>query len=121
MEVKIVSSYKEKQAAFAIRKIVFVNEQHVSIEDEIDKHEDDAIHFICNYDGKTIGAGRLRFVDNYGKLERICVLKEFRGQSFGKQIITKMEKVATEHQYHLVKLHAQTHAEQFYQRLGYKT
>lgn len=117
----MVSTDEEKQVAFTIRKIVFVHEQHVPIEEEIDKHEDEAIHFICYYDGKAIGVGRLRFVDHYGKLERICVLKEFRGQSFGKQIITKMENVAAAHKYKLVKLHAQTHAEQFYQSLGYKT
>ena len=121
MEVKIVTTERERELVYSIRKKVFVEEQHVPIEEEIDKHEDEAIHFICYSDGKAVGASRLRIIDNYGKLERICVLKEFRGQSLGKQIIVKMEEIALKHGCNLTKLHAQTHAEQFYKHLGYTT
>src|SRR5690625_183691 len=121
MEVKIVTTKRERELVYKIRKKVFVEEQHVPIEEEIDTHEEEAIHFICYHNEKPIGASRRRFVENYGKLERICVLKEYRGQSFGKKIIAKMEKTTIKHNYKLAKLHAQIHAEKFYEQLGYKT
>lgn len=121
MNVKVIESEQEKQLAFTIRNIVFVKEQNVPAEMEIDEFEDESIHFICYDDEQAIGAGRLRFIDSYGKLERICVLKSHRGKSYGKKIIEKMEDEISSKGYTKAKLHAQTHAKQFYEQLGYKT
>lgn len=49
------------------------------------------------------------------------MLKEARGKSFGKEIIQAMEKVVQEKGFKKAKLNAQTHAEGFYQKLGYHT
>ncbi|HLR64075.1 MAG TPA: GNAT family N-acetyltransferase [Pseudogracilibacillus sp.] len=121
MLVKIATSQEEKNIMYDIRKTVFVEEQLVPIEEEIDEHEDDAIHFICYVDDKAVGAARLRFIDDYGKLERICVLKAYRGQSIGTRIIGTMEEEIKKHQYKTAKLHAQQYAEAFYEKLGYQT
>jgi DNA-binding XRE family transcriptional regulator len=50
----------------------------VPAEEEIDQHEDDSTHFVFYKDKIPTGAGRFRSVDGYGKVERICVLKEAR-------------------------------------------
>lgn len=121
MSVKIINTEQEKQLAFSIRNIVFVEEQNVPPEIEIDEFEDEAIHFICYDDEQAIGAGRLRFVEQYGKLERICILKSHRGKSYGKKIIKKMEEEIINKGYTKAKLHAQTHAIHFYEQLGYET
>lgn len=118
--VKVVETEREKQASYNVRKKVFIEEQNVPPEIEVDEHEDDAIHFVCYYEDKIIGASRLRFIGEHGKLERICVLKEYRGQSFGKKIIARMEDEILHHQYSKALLNAQTHAKQFYEQLGYK-
>nr|WP_077297328.1 GNAT family N-acetyltransferase [Virgibacillus pantothenticus] len=121
MMITRVTTKEELEHAYHVRTIVFIQEQNVSPEEEMDEYDDEAIHFIA-YDGKTpIGASRLRFVDNYGKLERICVLNEYRGQSIGKQLIQAMEQAVLEHGYHKSKLNGQTHAENFYHHLGYET
>lgn len=119
MIVKKVETDEEKELIYHIRKTVFVDEQNVPVEEEIDAYEEEAIHFICYAEHKAVGAGRLRFIDNYGKLERICVLHAFRGQSLGQLIIAKMEEEIKNNGYKLAKLNAQTHAKQFYERLGY--
>lgn len=121
MNVKIVESEQELQQAYDIRMVVFVEEQNVPPEEEIDDLEGSAIHFIGYDHENPVGASRLRFVEEYGKLERICVLKEARGKSFGKEIIQAMEKVVQEKGFKKAKLNAQTHAEGFYQKLGYHT
>lgn len=120
MKVKIAHTKQEKNDVFQIRTTVFIHEQHVPPEREVDQFDGDAIHFI-GYVGHTpISAGRLRFVDDYGKLERICTLKEHRGKSYGKKIINKMEETIQKHQVNQAKLNAQTHAINFYKRLGYQ-
>jgi predicted GNAT family N-acyltransferase len=121
MNIKIVETEKEKEHAFQVRTIVFVEEQLVPVEEEIDEHDKTAIHFVGYEDQTPIAASRLRFVEEYGKLERICVLKEFRGKSHGKEIIAVMEEMIKRNGYQKAKLNAQTHAEGFYQKLGYKT
>lgn len=121
MNLKIVETLEEKEQAFFVRTEVFVKEQNVPVEEEIDEFDDTAIHFIGYEKEHPVVASRLRFVDEYGKLERICVLKEFRGKSFGKEIIQAMEKVILEKGYVKAKLNAQTHAEEFYKKLGYQT
>ncbi|HLS65978.1 MAG TPA: GNAT family N-acetyltransferase [Pseudogracilibacillus sp.] len=119
MPVKIATSEKELALAYDIRKTVFVEEQNVPMEIEIDEHEEEAIHFICYYDDKVVGASRLRFVDHYGKLERICVLKPYRNKALGKKIIAKMEEEIVTRGYDTARLNAQSYAQDFYKKLGY--
>lgn len=121
MEIKIVQNNQELQDAFSVRKQVFIHEQHVPEEIEIDEHDQTAIHFVGYKQDLPIAASRLRFVSEYGKLERICVLKEERGKGYGKDIIQAMEQMITEKGYRKAKLNAQTHAEAFYQSIGYET
>lgn len=120
MNIKIATTEEEKQQVYTVRKTVFVDEQNVPVEEEIDGYEESSIHFLCQVNEQTIGAGRLRFENNYGKLERICVLKSFRGQSYGKQIIQAIENEIKKQKFHIAKLGAQTHAITFYENLGYE-
>lgn len=116
-----IANEKEIPTVYNIRKTVFVDEQHVPMDLEIDEFEVDALHFICyQNDDHAVGASRLRFIDDYGKLERICVLKEFRGLSLGKQLIHHMEAAIIQHGFHKAKLNAQSHAIAFYSNLGYE-
>ncbi|PAV29168.1 GNAT family N-acetyltransferase [Virgibacillus profundi] len=121
MNIKLVDSLDEFEAAKHVRMVVFVEEQKVSPEEELDEHDETAIHFVGYEEGEPIAASRLRFVDSYGKLERICVIKEHRGKSHGTQIITAMEEIISEKGFTKAKLNAQTHAIEFYQQLGYET
>lgn len=121
MKINIIKSAEEKALALQIRFTVFVDEQKVPAELEIDEHEDEAIHFICYENNKAVGTSRIRFVDIYGKLERICILKTHRGKQYGKQLIQAMETEIKRHGYDMAKLNAQTQAENFYKQVGYET
>lgn len=121
MIFKRVENKDELEDAYQVRIKVFVDEQNVPAEEEIDEHDATAIHFIAYDNDKPIAASRLRFVDEYGKLERICVIKEYRGKTLGKQLMTEMEKVIADNDYLKAKLNAQKHAENFYKKLGYET
>ncbi|OZU90602.1 GNAT family N-acetyltransferase [Virgibacillus indicus] len=121
MNVKIAETHDELEHAYHVRMVVFVEEQNVPADEELDEHDKTAIHFIGYESGEPIAASRLRFADDYGKLERICVLKQHRGKTHGKQIIKAMENLISQKGYKKSKLNAQTHAEEFYHQLGYET
>lgn len=121
MNIKIVETNEEREQAYHVRTVVFVDEQHVPPEEELDQYDEEAIHFVGHVTSVPIAASRLRFVDSYGKLERICVLESERGKSYGKMIMQRMELEIKNNGFGKAKLNAQTHAEAFYQRLGYET
>ena len=119
MTIKVITTNDELAEAYHIRKTVFVNEQHVPIEIEIDTFDQEAIHFLCSEDDKYVGTGRVRFVEDYGKLERICVLKEARGKNYAKQLIEAMEQEIVRHGVTEARLHAQTYIVPLYESVGY--
>ncbi|KFZ42621.1 N-acetyltransferase [Anoxybacillus flavithermus] len=106
--------------ALFVRRAVFIDEQGVSEEEEIDAFERESIHFVIYDDDQPIAAGRFRIIDDVGKIERICVLPAYRGRGIGKRIMEAIEQYAKQH-VTKVKLNAQTHAEPFYKQLGYET
>jgi predicted GNAT family N-acyltransferase len=120
LKVKIVENQSELNDAYSVRKTVFIHEQNVPAEEEIDQHEDEATHFVMYKDDSPVGAGRFRVFDHYGKVERICVLKEMRKIGAGKAIMDEIEKFASSQGLPKLKLNAQTHAIPFYSGLGYE-
>lgn len=120
LKIKIAETASEKEAAFNVRKKVFVDEQEIPIELELDEYDETATHFICTYNEEVVGASRLRIIDDYGKLERICILKEYRGMHFGRQIIAMMESVISKLGFDQATLNAQVSAQGFYKKIGYK-
>ena len=82
--VKLVTTDQEKQLAFDVRMKVFVEEQGIPQHLEIDEFDDTAAHFIVQDGEQTIAAARLREISpGVGKVERVCVLKEYRGKRLG--------------------------------------
>ncbi|TFB15059.1 GNAT family N-acetyltransferase [Filobacillus milosensis] len=121
MNIYRVTKENQLKDAYNVRKIVFVDEQNVPPEMELDEHDETAVHFVGYFEDRPIAASRLRFVDQYGKLERICVLKEERGKHYGIQMINQMEQYLIDQGVKKAKLNAQTHAETFYKILGFQT
>ncbi|WP_078555112.1 GNAT family N-acetyltransferase [Bacillus alkalicellulosilyticus] len=121
MNVAIVSNEKQLKDAFHVRTVVFIEEQNVPLEEEIDQFEDEATHFVVYDKEKPVGAGRLREVDGYAKVERICILSSYRGKGVGVLLMEYIESLSKAKGLQKAKLNAQTHAEHFYQKLGYET
>jgi predicted GNAT family N-acyltransferase len=120
VKTKVVTTQQELEEAFSIRRTVFVEEQKVPMEEEIDQFENDCTHFVLYDNKKPVGAGRFRYLDGYGKVERICILPENRQNGSGKTIMNAIEKHAKEQGISKLKLNAQTQAIPFYERLGYE-
>ena len=90
-EVKKVRDADELQKVFAIRKLVFVDEQNCPPELEWE-HEEESVHFLGLVNGIPAGASRWRKTDKGYKLERFAVLKEFRGLGVGQALVRAVLK-----------------------------
>ncbi|MBM7717336.1 GNAT family N-acetyltransferase [Siminovitchia sp. FSL H7-0308] len=120
MEVIRATTEDQLQDAYAIRKKVFVEEQHVPLEIEIDDHENDSSHFVLYDENKPVGAGRFRILNGKGKVERICILPSYRGKGAGLKVMKKIEEFASDLYIKELVLNAQTSAIPFYTKQGYE-
>lgn len=118
---RLVQNQEDRDAVFEVRRSVFVDEQGVPAANEYDEFEDTAQHLLALSGQVPVGAGRLRVVDGVAKLERICILADYRKLGIGKIIVEAMEQAAAAQGLASAKLNAQTHAEGFYSKLGYRT
>lgn len=117
---EIVRNEKMMDDALNIRKEVFVEEQGVPLKHEIDEYESIATHII-GYDqnGTPFATARFRNVSNTAKIERVAILKSYRKQGYGKQLMQAIERIALDKNYNTLTLNAQCHAQSFYESLGY--
>lgn len=106
--------------AVKIRHQVFVQEQGVPLNREIDKDEAYAIHFVLYEDGHPLATARLLpLADHKIKLQRMAVVKTSRGKGLGLKVIQAAEIFAKEQHFTEIFLGAQLTAEAFYQKAGY--
>jgi len=119
-----INSQNDMETAFAIRRQVFVLEQHVDPQDEYDEFEESSFHFLAlNEFGKAVGTARWRKTTAGVKLERFAVLSEARncgvGQALVKNVLEDINRSAfqTELRY----LNAQLPAIALYEKFGFNT
>lgn len=119
-DVKLVTTDEDRERGFALRKEVFVKEQGVPLTLELDEHDATAIHFIVNDGEDTIATARIREIEpQIGKVERVCVLSSYRGKRLGILIMETVEQYAKSIDFKKLKLHAQSYAVPFYEKLDY--
>ncbi|MCF7757784.1 GNAT family N-acetyltransferase [Paenibacillus xylanexedens] len=117
-----VNNQELLDACFAIRTAIFVEEQGVPATDEFDAYDTldaEARHILLYVDGVPAASSRLRIVEQVAKLERICVMLDYRKHGLGRVLIDKLEQMAIADGLEKAKLHAQVQASGFYERLGY--
>ena len=117
--ITIVESPGEFDECFRIRTTVFVEEQEVPLELEMDDYDAVATHFLLR-DGE-IALGTARLVDKHGlaKIGRVAVVKEARGRGLGLLLMQAVIDEAKRRGFTESVLDAQTYAVPFYARLGY--
>ena len=100
----------------AIRHKVFVGEQNVPVELEIDGLDGEAKHVLAFVDGVPIGTGRIL---SDGHIGRVAVLKDYRDLGIGKSIMKDLIKWAQDMNLEKVWLSSQWHAHSFYLDLDF--
>lgn len=119
--IKKVKNQKEYETCLMIRKAVFIDEQNVPEDREVDCFENTSLHFLAYYNKQPAGTGRFRVKKNFIKFERIAVLKTFRGKKIGKKLLQTMQEVAKkEYPSYQIMAEVQVRVTPFYQKLGWK-
>jgi len=115
--IEVVDWEAARREAKRIRFTVFVEEQRVPADLEMDDNDAASLHALAYADGRAIGTGRL-LPD--GHIGRMAVLREWRGQGAGRAMLRRLIDVARERGHAEVGLSAQVHALEFYRAEGFE-
>ena len=127
LDLTFITTPEEMQDALSVRSRVFVGEQRVPIEEEVDHYDADpgtnptVVQILGRLDGKPVATARLMLDqhDGYPHIGRVAVLQELRGRGLGRQVMLALQEEARRRGYGGVTLAAQLQAMPFYEKLGY--
>lgn len=101
----------------AIRRQVFIEEQGIDAQIEIDGQDPAGFHVLATLDGRDVGTGRLL---RSGKIGRVAVLASHRGGGIGIALMQALLATAQSQGLREVMLSAQASAVGFYLALGFQ-
>ena len=122
--IRILESKKDRLLGFKLRTEVFVNEQNVPIELELDEKDNSehTIHIGYFNGDELIGIARLIDIDKEViHIGRVAIDKHHRGKGIGHKLILGCEDIAKKvlNRDFNIELSAQVYVETFYKKLGY--
>lgn len=117
-EIDVVNTgfAENRELIFGIRRTVFVIEQAVPEEIEMDDLDAGAQHVLACIDGSPAGTGRITAA---GRIGRMAVLREYRGRGVGREILLALIEIGQSYAVDRLCLSAQCHAIPFYERMGF--
>jgi predicted GNAT family N-acyltransferase len=126
-EVGLAETVEERAAIFALRMVVFVEEQAVPPDEELDSYDLFATHFLVRLTDSSLSEeegiiGTARLVDRgggVGKVGRVAVRRDHRGRGIGARLMRFIEETARAGGFCRLVLDAQRSAIPFYAKLGY--
>ena len=116
IEIQIVDWHDRQEALKAIRKSVFIDEQHVPKDLEWDGRDTECIQFLLTADSIPVATARLT---PEGQIGRMAVLRNFRGKGFGSRLLAAVIEQAKHAGHKQVFLHAQVSVIDFYKAHGF--
>ena len=120
VRVRRIESRNQLTKAYGIRARVFVKEQGVAKEIELDQDDNRAVHFLAITAGKAVGTARVVLHHDKAKIGRMAVLKSFRRRGIGTKLLNRAVAFAKSHGAGQIYLHAQVQAITFYEALGFQ-
>jgi predicted GNAT family N-acyltransferase len=117
--VRPVRDPDEVRAALALRHEVFVLEQAVPIEEEVDQHDPGALHLVAVDAGRVVATCRLVAEGGTVKLGRVAVHPAARRRGLASRLLAESEARARALGARRIALAAQTGALALYERAGY--
>ncbi len=118
-EVRPARDRSEVDAALALRYEVFCGEQGVSLEEELDGRDGEALHLVALEHGAVVGTCRLLLEGGDVKLGRMAVAPSHRGRGLAAELLAEADVRARELGGERIVLAAQLTARRLYERAGY--
>jgi ElaA protein len=120
VRIRRVSSQQQLKRAFAIRMRVFVREQGVPADMELDRDDARATHLLSMIPGKAVGTARIVIGRGNAKIGRMAVLKRFRRKGVGTKLLKRAIVTAETLGAKKIYLHAQVPVIGFYETMGFR-
>ena len=122
LTIKLVDTETEMEGALGVRFRVFVSEQQVPIEEELDEIDASATHAIAIHNGQVIATGRVfyRDEDSAARIGRMAVDSDWRRHGIGGRLLKFLEQEATKQGVTTYVLNAQVYVKDFYAANGYE-
>lgn len=118
IRVEVVAWALAQQDICSIRRIVFVEEQGVPEELDLDGLGPECLHVLAwNDHGRPIGTARMQ---EDGKIGRMAVLKPWRGRGVGRALLEALLGEAAARRLSRVHLAGQTQSIGFYEKHGFQ-
>ncbi|MCY4096235.1 MAG: GNAT family N-acetyltransferase [Gammaproteobacteria bacterium] len=114
--IRRVSWGEAAETLKTIRFKVFVEEQSVPVDEELDGMDEVSTHFLATVRDRPVGVARLM---PSGQIGRMAVLISYRRHGIGALLLHAAVKEALENGFPEPFLHAQTHALGFYAQNGF--
>lgn len=118
-ELREVRTPEEMDGARSVRMQVFVREQGVPVDIEMDEYDSQAIHVICTMGTEIVGTGRLVRMPDGLKIGRVAVLPQHRGEGLGREIVLWLLRRSREAGENSIYANVQMSAAGFYEKLGF--
>jgi len=110
------------EQAFQVRKQVFIEEQGVPEEMELDEFDPLSQHALAYVNTLCVGTARLVKANSHqAQIGRMAVLSPYRKQGIGRALLTRFICLAKEAGTQILTLHAQLDAIPFYEKFGFIT
>jgi predicted GNAT family N-acyltransferase len=116
--IELMQWDKARAHAAPVRLVVFVEEQRVPADLEMDERDASCLHAVAFDDERAVGTGRL-LPD--GHIGRMAVLKEYRGKGVGGEILLRLMQAAKARGDREIVLSAQIRAVAFYLAHGFES
>jgi len=120
VRIRRVSSQQQLKRAFAIRMRVFVREQGVPADMELDRDDARGTHLLAMISGKAVGTARIVIGRGNAKIGRMAVLKKFRRRGVGTKLLNRAIVTAETLRAKKIYLHAQVPVIGFYETMGFR-
>ncbi len=114
-----VATPNDMAGIYDLRLEVFVKEQHVPPEIELDEEDACAVHFLVEENGVTVGCARVIATGREAHVGRLAVRKDRRGKGIGAFMSRFVIDYCRERGYTHIWLNSQLHAVRFYEKLGF--
>jgi predicted GNAT family N-acyltransferase len=119
-EVRRAHGEDEMAAALELRHEVFCVEQGVPEREEVDGRDPEGIHLVAVADGELVGTCRLLMVGSTAQFSRLAVRASARRQGVATALLRAADRETIAHGGRRLVLHAQTYAQELYERAGYR-
>lgn len=116
IDIRAASFATDVELIFSLRKTVFIDEQGVPEEIEMDELDPVCQHVVAWRDGVAVGTGRIA---SDGRIGRMAVIAGCRGEGIGGDILAGLIRLGQEIGLQHFYLSAQCQAIPFYEKAGF--